>query len=221
VPHEGWEEEILLPGCPEPALREAVKSAVEQGILWLRRGPSSVWKEEVPVGVMDDLDTGRLHPPPEPLAPQELSASELPSAWNEGSTNGFALAQAASQSRGVTLPWPLVRDGIQRAVGSQWLELEPDSGPVDCDYSEAGRILLTLPGEDAPPPVPLPSAAAVELEADQIVDLADYMPELQLKGAGFNLRFRVEVVLDDGLPAAAREEVDQLLQEISAELKSR
>lgn len=60
-----------------------------------------------------------LHPPPEPIAPQDLVEAAQPGAWSDGTTNGIALAQALSRSRGRTLPWGLVRDAIKASTASR------------------------------------------------------------------------------------------------------
>ena len=152
VPHEGYDETQVVPACAEPAVRDAVRQAVEQGAVWLTNGPASVWKEQIPYGVLDGAAI--LHPPPNPVAAQELAAEALPGAWRDGQTNGVALTQALSQSRRTTLPWGLVRDGIRAGVESRWLEIADGSAPVGCPYDQAGQLRLKRPAALVDPPPP-------------------------------------------------------------------
>ena len=222
VPREGYDEMQAIPRCGEPALREAVHEAVEQGGVWLTNGPASVWREQIPYGVLDDAAV--LHPPPDPVPAQALSAEALPGAWRDGETNGAALAQALSQSRRTTLPWGLVREGIRVGVESRWLEVAEGSAVVGCAYDQAGQLRLKRPAATvAPPPPKVPPVTATLLEGSGIQDLAELLPKLLEASAGNDLRFRVAVLLneDEGgnVPDDVRAEIDGLLATVSAELK--
>lgn len=70
-----YEETQVIPECNEQAVHEAVRGAVEQGVVWLTNGPASVRKEQIPYGVLDD--DAVLHPRPDPIATQELAANAL------------------------------------------------------------------------------------------------------------------------------------------------
>ena len=189
--------------------------------MWLTSGPASVWRETVPYGVLDDGDAV-LHAPPDPIPAQALTADALPGAWREGRTNGSAITRALSQVRGRTLPWGLVREGIRAGVESRWLTVVEGGASVDCGYDEAGQLRLARPDADpAPPPPPPPGGALLETSAVQ--DLADLVPRLLEASAGHTLRFRVGAVLDADAEGAApndvRAAVDELLAEVSADLK--
>ena len=54
------------------------------------------------------------------------------------------------------------------------------------------------------------SKPTVELEAHQIHDLADLVPELMEASAGYRLKFRIQIVLDD-TPEDVRTGIDQLI----------
>jgi len=222
VPREGYDEIQAIPRCGEPALREAVREAVEQGGVWLTNGPASVWREQIPYGVLDDAAV--LHRPPDPVSAQALSAEALPGAWRDGETNGAALAQALSQSRRTTLPWGLVREGIRVGVESRWLEVAEGSAVVGCAYDQAGQLRLKRPAASvAPPPPTVPPVTGTLLESSGIQDLAELLPKLLEASAGNALRFRVAVVLDEdeggNVPDDVRAEIDGLLAAVSAELK--
>ena len=223
IPREGYDETQIVPRCGEPAVHEAVREAVELGVVWLTNGPTSVWKEQIPYGVLDDAAV--LHPKPDPVPAQALAADALPGAWRDGETNGTALTQALSQSRRTTLPWGLVREGIRTGVESRWLEVAEGSAAVGCAYDQAGQLRLKRPAEVVapPPPPPVPAVTGALLEGSQIQDLAELMPKLLEASAGRDLRFRVAVVSNDDpggtVPEEVRAALAELLATVSAELK--
>ena len=220
VPAPEYEEHVAIPACGEDAVYAAVQRAVEQGALWLTNGPASVWKEPLPYGALDG--NAVLHPPPDGLAPQELTAEALPGAWTDGRANGISLTQALSQQRGRTLPWSLVRDGIEAGVKSRWLTLAEGSAVVRCGYDQAGSLRVERPAAAAPDPVqpvdrPAPQVAHFEIDPAQVQDLADRVSDLQTASAGYALRFRLAPALDEDTPAEIRAAVDRLLGEILAD----
>ena len=223
VAREGYEETQVIPQCSEQAVHEAVRGAVEQGAVWLTNGPASVWKEQIPYGVLDD--DAVLHPRPDPIAAQELAADALPGAWREGRTNGVALARALSQSRRRTLPWGIVREGIKAGVESRWLEVADGSAAVHCRYDEAGQLRLKRPAAiaDPAPPPPVAAVTGALLEGSQIQDLAELVPKLLETSAGNDLRFRVGATLNQDagghVSESVRAALDALLAMVSADLK--
>ena len=224
IPREGYDDTFVISRCPEHAILDAVQRGVGRGTLWLTNGPASVWKESIPYGVLDEHAV--LHPAPELIPPQELVEQALPGAWKDGRANGAALVQAASQARGATLPWGLVRESIRAGVESRWLKVAEDSGPVNCGYDEAGRLRLERPEQqEAPPPGPpgpppsLPPGGAV-LEGSRIQDLAEIVPAMMEASAGSALRFHVRVALDGEAPEEVRAALDALLAGVSEDLKT-
>ena len=215
----GYDENLTVPRCPEDALLDAARRAVERGAVWLTNGPTSLWKEQVPVGALDG-EGAVFHPPPAPILPQELLEEALPGAWKDDKTNGAALVRAASQARGVALPWGLVRDGIRAGVESRWLQLAEGSGPVDCGYDEAGNLRLERPEQDSPPPPP-PPAGDVALEGWQIQSLGEIVPDMTKAAAGSDLRFHVRVTVAGEASDEARAALDELLAKVSDGLKAR
>ena len=223
IPRDGYDETQIVPRCGEPAVHEAVREAVELGVVWLTNGPASIWKEQIPYGVLDDAAV--LHPKPDPLPAQSLAADALPGAWRDGETNGAALTRALPQSRRTTLPWGLVREGIQTGVESRWLEVAEGSAAVGCPYDQAGQLRLKRPAEvAAPPPPPVTAVTGALLEGAQIQDLAELIPRLLEASAGNDLRFRVAAVLSDEAGGTVPEEVqttlDELLATVSEDLKA-
>lgn len=223
VPGEGYEEMHVVPRCPDKALEDAVHDAVERGTVWLTNGPTSVWKEQIPYGALND--DAVLHPEPDPILAQELVADSLPGAWRNGKTNGIALVQALSQARGRTLPWGLVRASIRAGVESRWLAVAEGSVAIDCGYDEAGQLKLERPASagDSDPPRPAPPTVGALLEGSQIQDLAELIPKLLETSAGNELRFRVTTVLEAGAAGQVSKDVraalDDLLAKVAGDLK--
>ena len=215
----GYDESLAVPRCPGEEVREAARRAVERGTLWLTNGPTSLWKEHVPVGALDG--EAAFRPPPAPIAPQELVEEALPGAWKDGRANGAALARAASQARGAALPWGLVRDAIRAGVESRWLRLAEGSGPVECGYDEAGALRLERP--EAPPPAAPPPTAegeAATLEGPDVQNLAEIVPAMMQASAGGDLRFHVRVTVANDAPPETRAALDKLLATVSEDLKA-
>ena len=119
-------------------MRGAVRSAVEEGRLWLTNGPTSLWSEPVPEDVL--TDAARLQARPERVPASALMDDALPGAWQEGATNGADLTRALSHARGEAMPWGLVRESIADGVDSRWLEIrDGDAEILHRAYREAGR----------------------------------------------------------------------------------
>ena len=184
----------------------------------IANGPTTVWKEPVPYGALDG--NAVLRAAPEPIAAHELMEDVLPGAWKDGKTNGIALTQALSRSRGTALPWGLVRDSIGASAASRWLRLSDGSNPVNCGYEESGGLLLERPGGEPEPYVVEPPTGGAVLEGAQIQDLADLVPRLLAASAGADLRFHVRVALAGDLSRQDRGVVDMLLAEVSEDLKT-
>ena len=67
--------------------------------------------------------------------------------------------------------------------------------------------------EPGPGPAPLPvtpASPATNIEGHQVQDLADLVPDLLEASAGYQLRFQVQVVLNDA-PDEVRTKVEQLI----------
>ena len=211
VPREGYDEVETIPQCGEEVVRNAVGTAVEQGHLWLTIGPTSLWNEPVPDDVL--TPAARLRARPERVPVSALVEDQLPGAWQKGSTNGADLTRALSHDRGEAMPWGLVRESIAAGVDSRWLRTKDgDAEILRRAYRDAGRLVLERPPQDpGPAPEPAtPSSPATDLEGHQVQDLADLVPDLIEASAGYQLKFRVQVVLDDA-PDELRTKVEQLI----------
>ena len=213
VPREGYDEVEAIPQCDEALVRMAVGSAAEEGLVWLTNGPTSLWNEPVPEDVL--TDGAQLRTRPERIPASALMDDALPGAWQGGSTNGADLTRALSHARGEAMPWGAVRESIVASVDSRWLRTK-DSGAkiVHRAYRDAGRLVLERPPQDVGPgPGPDPvtqTQPATNIEGHQVQDLADLVPDLIEASAGYQLKFRVQIVLDDA-PDDVRTKVEQLI----------
>ena len=220
---DAGEEPSIIPKASGAALRNAVSGAVQLGLIWLVSGPASVWRENVPEGVLDD--GAKLLPPPEPVTLQDLAEDSVPGAWSDGRTNGAALTRALGVKRKCNLPWQLVVRGIRDSVQHRWLSLLPNSGPVDCSWTEAGAVLLERPsvaasGDDVSggaPQLPMETGApaAVPLDAAQVQELGERVPDLLEAAPAAQLRFRVQVAADGEMDAAEKAQVNEVLAKVA------
>ena len=217
IPRDGYEDYLSVPACPENVVLEAVGRAVEDGTLWVTNHPATFWKEQVPPGTLNAA--ARLHPPPDRVEPRHLTEETVPTAWSGNRTNGLALTQALCQKRSSPVPWGMVREGIGDAVQARWLGLVKDSGPIDCTYDQAGQVVLEKP-KVGPKPQPTGEQAPAKLDAGQLQDLVDRVPDLLAAVGGAELRFGVTVSALGDLPEEGCEKVNEILAEVAEDLKS-
>ena len=228
LPREGYEETLIIPKCEPAHVDAAVLQAVEQGLVWLTSGPASILNEPVPAGVLSAAAT--LRPPPARIPVDEMMAESIPEAWQDGRTNGLAVATALSTKHGVTLPWPTVRAVIDDAVRAHWIEIGGEGAPWPCDFAGARQVVLMVPAHDKlgdggrKPHVTNPSGlltAEAVLEANGIQDLADQIPEITKAAIGNDLKFSVRVELGGKGPPSAEavEKINELLAEVSDTLR--
>ena len=215
---DGYEDDLPIPACPEDIVLDAVGRAVVDGTLWITNPPATSWKEPVPAGILHPK--AKLRPPPEPVAPPDLAEEAVPDAWSQNRTSGLLLTQALYQTRSSLVPWGLVREGISAAVNSRWLALTSDSGPIDCTYDQAHKVVLKKPKAGPKPTPPTPETpAAVTLDFTQMQDLAERAPDLLQAIGAAELRFGVLVSASGEVADEAREKVNMILAKVSPGLK--
>ena len=215
VQREGYDEIETIPRCDPDIVREAVGEAVAIGAIWLTNGPTSIWNEPVPEDAL--TDAAMLRGRPERISVQELTEDLLPGAWQDSKTDGAELARAVSQARGEAMPWGLIREAIRDSVDSRWLQIADGSHSLDAAWRDAGNVRLERPSQaDVPEAVTSPPMTA--LEAHDIQELADVLPELLEASAGHRLMFELRVLLEEA-PEGVRAEVDRALAAIKEGLK--
>ena len=225
VPMDGYDEVVSIPGYEEAQVKEAVEEAVSRGTLWMLDGPTSLFKDPVPPGVLSD--SSKLLPPPDPIATHELMQTDIPEAWHNSSTNGFAILTALNRKHGRILPWATVKTAIHDSIKARWIELESDSVDWDCDYGNSQNLKLRIPSrphtseirEKQTPSGILSAEAALEIY--EVQDLAERIHEIVAESAGNNLRINVRIELggEDRPEPEVVNTVNKLLSSISEELR--
>jgi len=218
IAREGYEDHLPVPACTSDIVLRAVAKAVADGTLWVTNPPATAWKEPVPAGTLTpDAD---LRPPPEPVAAQDLTKEELEQAWSENRTNGLALNQALGKKRRAMVPWGVVREGITAAVNGRWLVRAEDSGPIECTYDQAHKVILEKPKlGPTPKPAPQPTPISVELDSTQMQDLADRLPDLLAAIGAAELWFGVHASASGEVADEERDQVNEILGEVLPGLK--
>ncbi len=215
---EGYEEPLTVPRATPEAIKEAVKTAVALGTLWLLSPPASLWKEDVPPGIIEE--STQLLPPPDPIGPADLLSENLPDAWEDSCTSGLSLATSLSNKKGVSLPWAAVKEAIDAALRTRYLEQTPESGPWPCDLTDAKGLKLEIPSGAGPgvgEVLPGVRIATAELESHELQDLADKIGEITQIAAGLPLH--VEVRIEIGGEEPPSQEIEEKLNEILAAIK--
>ena len=231
VERDGYSEAITIPKADEEVVVDAVRAAVERGILWLRTGQGSLYGESVPEGAV--TEDAKLKSPPEAIPATELLPIKLEAAWSNGSTTAAAIGDALSEQHGEPLPWPTIQQTIDSAFQLGYMKRTVDSGRWPTDRAGADQVKIRLPGDDEEPkrkeevhelerPASRPGVrwATASLEPDEIQNLADEVGDLVAAAAAYGIRFhlRVEAGSKEPLPDDVAARLDEVLRRISAKL---
>lgn len=226
VKRDGYEEGLAVPKAAREVVEQAIHEAVKAGAVWLISGPSSVFREEIPSGVLSDV--AMLNPPPSEVAATALLPQNLPAAWSQPVTTAATLSQALSAALGKPLPWITVRAAIDSATRARLLEFAADSSSWPCDWPAAAGIRLQVPKEVAPPPGPVPPTpppgrkhAEAELKPAELQDIVDHLSDVVKAGAGLNLRFVLRLEVGDGVKIKAEQiaKLNEILAKICGKLR--
>lgn len=170
----GYVEQIPVPKVSEEALRRALGEAVLSGRVWLLSGPISVFREEIPPGVL--TDSALLRRPPEPIGAFDLLPDHLPAAWSDGKASAKVLYANLATRRGLPVPWSVFADGLSRAIKNRLVSVVPGTGSWPCTEEKAGALVLQAGEPGAVEPMVAEAtelAARGQLESHQLQDLAD------------------------------------------------
>ena len=234
VPKELYDDVAFIPRCEPAAVEAAIAEAVARGIVWLINGPATIFREAVPVGLLSSSAT--LNPPPAPVEATDLIEAALPEAWRDGKANALAIVTALSAQRGKPLPWATVKSAIDAGVNTRWIEFAPEgSASWPCDFANARQVIIQAA---KPPEIPRPGisdnrrevpgqkrlgtvTAEVSLEANEVQDLAEHLPEITLAAVGHHLRFNIHIELSGDNPPepSVVEAINSLLANVSGGLK--
>jgi hypothetical protein len=215
----GWTESRVVPAAVEEALKEAVADAVKRGLVWLVNGTTSLLREDVPLGFVNERAV--LLPPPATVSAADLLPDKLPAAWSGDTATGEHMRSALSADLGRPLPWVIVQKALDQAFQLGVLERTLDSGAWPCDLGGAASVRVRRRfGVSEPLSPPLPPSdgktGTAVLEPHELQDLADVIDQLIAAAAGHELILRVAVELhrEGGASAEAVAGVNAVLEKV-------
>jgi hypothetical protein len=218
VDRGGYAEGQQIPKANVDVVNAAVEKAVADGDLWLVSGPTSMFKEAIPAGVLTDASL--LLPPPEPIVAAAILEANVPAAWKDGKASVAGILAQLSAQRGRPAPWHQVQQAVDGAIRARMVELDTNSAAWPCDPSAATKIVLKafttgsysqMGGSDGAVEEGVTSFTAY-LKPNELQDLADNVSallELQAKH-GIELRFKLNIEADGGV---------QMSEAVTAELR--
>jgi len=227
VDRGGYFEGQQVPKASVDVVTAAVEKAVSDGDLWLVSGPTSLFKESIPAGVLTDASL--LLPPPDPIVAAAILEGNIPAAWKDSKATVAGMLSQLSLQRGQPVPWYLLQQAVDGALRARLIELETNSASWPCDPSAAAKVLLKAAaggGAGAGQGGAAGDKANYNLaefraylQPNELQDLSDGLSsilDLQAKH-GIKIRFNlaVEVTADGGLKPEAAAELRKALDDIS------
>jgi hypothetical protein len=174
--------------------------------------------------------------PPQSILQRDLLPTNLPEAWSGETATAQDIANALSTKAGKPLPWLVVREAIENAIRSRFLETTVDSGTWPCDYANAIHVRLSLPREqpvhptpgsssptvrESAPVIPGTLVAEADMQGYELQDLAEQIGNLTRETVGLNLRFhlRIELGPTEQISVETLAKVNEIMAEVSEKLK--
>ena len=237
IKYEGYEETVVIPKAERNVVDAAIQAAVKEKRLWFLASGASFLGEDIPADLL--TADAILQAPPQAIPGKEVLPENLPEAWgNREETTALAISNALSTKAGKALPWLIVRDALTTALNSRWLERTVDSGPWPCDYVGASAVKASMRKEKTSPagPASVPSSytptpssrpdrlvAEANLSVYELQELNEQISALKraCTDAGLDPTFHLRIELHTSSQPAqeAVERINQILQEISGQLK--
>ena len=91
-----------MPKATAEVVSSAIEKAVTDGDLWLVSGPTSLFKETIPPGVL--TDSSLLLPPPDLIVPAAILEGNIPAAWKDNKATAAGMLSQLSLQRGNRFP---------------------------------------------------------------------------------------------------------------------
>lgn len=213
-------EHPSVPRVDPQVLAAALKSAVKQGLLWLREGPISLFAEEVPNIAL--TDNTRFEAPPPVLSALDVMPERIESAWKSNETNAAAIRQALSNRDQFEYPWITIVNALEGAFRAGLLDRSQESGPWPCDLGGAESVIVRRCAHTRPK-FQAKAVAEATLTILELQDLCDVAAELIKICANHELVFRVRIELggDNSVDDQLTGRANCLLKDISEELQLR
>ncbi len=214
----GYEEAQEVPKAAPGTVETAVKTAVEEGNLWLISGQVSLYREEVPAGIL--TADSQLRGAPEPIRAVDLLPAVLEKAWEGGKANAAGLHRQLSAQRGLPLPWTLVDDAVNMAMTAGFLtQSSPrDTWPCGPGQAQHAHFQVTDTGATKQGGAQVRETRYTHrapVDSSQIQDIGDHIADLikiqQEHNLDLNLYFE--------LNAGTKEPDQDLSEEAKAALK--
>ena len=226
VDRGGYTEGQQVPKVSADVVAAAVEKAVADGNLWLVSGPTSLFKEPLPAGIL--TDTAQLLPPTDPVVAAAILEANLPKAWKAGKASVAGILAQLSEAKGKPLPWVLIQVAVDGALRARLVELDEDSATWPCDSTASAKVILKATsgakyvqsGGGGAAVKSHGYAVHATLQPNEIQDLADSLTDvinLQTKH-GMKLAFQltVEATVDGGdVSEEARSALRAMLETIS------
>jgi hypothetical protein len=216
ISRQGYDESVTIPKASQAVVDRAIGWAVKEGKLWLTCGPTSLYAEEIPAGLL--VDGARLQPPPTSISANDVLPSTLPNAWGGDETTARVIAEALSSKIGKSVPWTTVRAAIDGACQGRLLERTEDSGLWPCDFTGAQHVKLRVIIK--PPPGVL--TATAYLMSNEVQELADQFGDIGNASVGFGLKVMVRIEVGTNgkrPPEDVVTKINAKLGEVSKDLK--
>jgi hypothetical protein len=224
VDRGGYNDGQQVPKATAKVVNAAVEKAVMDGDLWLVSGPTSLFKESIPAGVLTDGTL--LLPPPDPIVTAAILEANVPAAWKDGKATVAGILAQLSVQRGRPVPWHQVQQAVDGAIRARLVELDAKSVPWPCDASAAAKVILkasagTGGGGGGGGEIMNDKGVTYRayLQPNELQDLADVLSDImQLQAKhGIKIRFNlaVEVTAETDLKPEATTELRKALDDIS------
>ena len=123
-------------------LLEAIRAAVQNGLLMARRQDKAYLKEVISdAEITDDLE---LLAPLEPISGSEISHKALPDAWENETSSVGKIMHALAVIKGSPVPWSLIIGAVNDAQDKRLFEFIEGSPPWPCAADEADKVGLKV-----------------------------------------------------------------------------
>jgi len=235
ISRDGYDENVAVPCAETDGIEQTIRAAVREGKLWLILGQASIYKEDIPDGLLTGAAT--LQVPPQTISAMEIVPQTLPDAWADETATAWTIADVLSARVGKPLPWATVRDAIDGAIRARYLETV-NGMALPSDATGAQAVTLRVPQAQPKPeqkPInqvnetlapfdvtkPGKLVAHAELRPMQLAELGEESGAILTAADGLDVTFRVTIELNG--PSQVSSDVvariNEVLQLISADLQ--